>query len=91
MNRTLLLVAIAAIAIVGIGVGLLLPALQGGPLTGSILPISTFPTMMTMRTMPTPTPTPVPPVSITITGTYSPYRFVHEDLQLYDWHWNLQA
>ncbi|MEN6518868.1 MAG: hypothetical protein ABFC38_11950 [Methanospirillum sp.] len=88
MNRTFLLIAIAAVTIAGIGVGLLLPGLQGGPLTGSIVPITTLPPL-TMTKMPTPTP--VPPVSITIMGTCSPYRFWDNTNKLYDWNWNLHS
>lgn len=87
MNRTLLVIAIVVIAIAGIGVGLLLPALQGGPLTGSIVPITTIPPL-TMTKMPTPTPA---PVSITITGTCSPYRFWDNTNKFYDWNWNLHS
>ncbi|MEN6342990.1 MAG: hypothetical protein ABFC89_10600 [Methanospirillum sp.] len=86
MNRTLLLIAIAAIAIVGIGVGLLLPGLQGGLLTGSIVPMTTIPPMTNKLT-----PTPVPPVVITVAGSYSPYRKWNDNVGAYDWYWNLQS
>jgi hypothetical protein len=91
MNRTLFVAAIAAIAIIGIGVGLLLPGLQGGPLSGSIAPIVTTYHPLTMTKMPTPTPTPVPPVVITVTGSYSPYRTWNDNVKSYDWYWNLHS
>jgi len=79
MNRTHLLIAIAAVTIVGIGVGLLLPGFQVGPLTGSIAP-------------PTPTISPPPaPPHIMVTGSYSPSRVWNDDLKLYDWYWNLHS
>ena len=86
MNRTHLLLAIAAIAIVGIGVGLLLPNLQSGPITGSFLPMTPA-GPWTMTRTPTPTPTPVAP-AIEIAGLYSPY--LKEDSWGRDvWHWKL--
>ena len=88
MNRTHLLVAIAAFVIMGIGVGLLLPNLQGVQLTGSIAPISPA-DPWTMTKMRTPAPTHVPPV-IRISGTYSP--LVNGDSAGLDkWHWELHG
>ncbi len=82
MNRTYLLFAIAAIATVGIGIGLVLPNLQGGPLTGSIAPNTTFlPATMTV------TP---PPVVITVDGSYSPYQSWNND-DGYVWYWDLHS
>lgn len=85
MNRTFLLIA-AAITIVGIGVGLLLPGLQGGPLAGSIVPMTTIPPITIKLT-----PTPVPPVVITVTGSYSPYRTWNDNVHVNDWYWNLHS
>ncbi|NLX49157.1 MAG: hypothetical protein GXY82_04655 [Methanospirillum sp.] len=90
MNRKLMLISISTVAIVGIGVGILLPALQSESLTGSIVPITTMPSMM-FTLLPTPTPTPVPPVSIMVTGSYSPYRTWNNDIKAYDWYWNLHS
>ena len=87
MNRTQLLIALAAVAIVGIGIGLLLPGFQGGPLTGTIVPMTTMPTM---TLPPTPTPTPAPPF-IFVVGSYSPSSTWNNDLKLYEWHWNLRS
>lgn len=81
MNRTQLVVVIAAVAIVGIGIGLLLPGFQGGPLTGTIVPMTTLPMI---------TPTPAPPF-ISVIGSYSPNRVWKDNLKLYDWYWNLRV
>lgn len=83
MNRTSLLIAVAAIAIAGVGVGLLLPALESGPLAGSIAPQVT--------TIHPVTTAPAPRVAITVAGTYSPYRTWNDNVKAYDWYWNLHS
>lgn len=80
MNRKHLLIAIAAVALAGIGVGLLLPALEGGPLTGSIAPTDDS----QLIEMP-------PPPAITVTGTVTPYRSLNSNLNLYEWCWHLHS
>ncbi|MGD9937395.1 MAG: hypothetical protein AB7S61_07980 [Methanoregulaceae archaeon] len=87
MNRIQLLIALAAVAIVGIGISLLLPGFQGGPLTGSIVPMTTNPPITFFHT---PTPKPIPPF-ITVVGSYSPNRVWKDDLKLYDWYFNLNS
>lgn len=86
MNRNLILIAIAAVVIAGIGVGLLLPALNSGPLAGSIAPTTTEPPLVDITVTFTPTPTPVQPVVITITGSYSPVKKSNGY-----WYWHLKS
>ena len=89
MNRNLILITIAAVAIVGIGIGLLLPNLQDGTLTGSIVPNWTTRPVTLMRTT-APTPA-LPNVSITLTGTYVPYKRPIDQLGHYNWVWRLYS
>lgn len=89
MKRSYLLIAIAAIAIAGIGIGLLLSPLQDGPLTGSVVPNwTTSPVTMVRTTIP---PGPVPNVSITMGGTYSPYKRPVDQMGRYNWCWKLHS
>lgn len=82
MDRKLVLIAIAAVALAGIGVGVLLANFEGGPLEGSIVPNTTvLPATMTV------TP---PPVVIWVDGSYSPYRSWNSD-NGYVWYWDFHS